>query len=255
MIAARDLGFITDQEACRRLDQTLGSVEKLKTWRGFQQCWNSVTTLQPGTNDYAISLLDAGNFAAGLITVAQAAPKFNHRCERLLGAMDWSWFYDPAKQLLRGGFDTKKNRFAENWYLSALGTDGQLVQFLAIAAAAAPPQMWDRLDHPLETKYGISYMMPGWQGGGLFMQFISGLWLDERGTLMGRSAENFAYAQILHGQKIGSPVWGWSALAAPDGQYLGWGRIKDQVVTPHACAWRYSGFRPRSSPTSAPWKN
>jgi hypothetical protein len=61
-----------------------------------------------------------------------------------------------------------------------------------------------------------------------------GLFLDERGTLMGKSAANMAYAQIIHAWKKGYPVWGWSACASPDGSYLGANKLIDNVVTPHA---------------------
>lgn len=243
VVAARDLGFITGEEAERRLSSTLASVERLKTWHGFQQCWNSIKTLAPADNDFAISLLDTGNLVAALMTVERGVPPLAPQCQKLLGAMEWKWFYDEQRGLLRGGFDTRKDAFAENWYLDALGTDARLCQFIAIANGAAPPEMWQKLKRDVEEKHGVRYLWPGWQGGGLFMQYISGLWLDERDTLMRRSAENFAYAQILHAREIGSPVWGWSACASPENEYLGWGKLTDDVVTPHACVLAVERFR------------
>jgi hypothetical protein len=79
--------------------------------------------------------------------------------------------------------------------------------------------------------------VPGWQGGGLFMQYINGLWLDDRHTLMGQSAQNFAFAQMQHG----SP-WGWSASDSPSGEYIGWGKLRDEIVTPHACVLALQDF-------------
>lgn len=242
VVAARDLGFITVDDANRRLAKTLSSVEKLQTWHGFQQCWNSIATLKPADNDFAISLLDTGNFAAALMTVETASPLLAPRCRKLLDAMEWKWFYDAERGLLRGGFDTKKNEFTAGWYLDALGTDARLCQFIAIATNAAPPQMWDRLTRRTEERYDIPYLWPGWQGGGLFMQYINGLWLDERNTPLRQSADNFAAAQMRHAKEIGSPVWGWSASASPDGEYLGWGKIEDEVVTPHACVLAIDRF-------------
>ena len=81
------------------------------------------------------------------------------------------------------------------------------------------------------------------------MQTITGLWLDEAGTPSGRSAANFAYAQVRHADVNGYPVWGWSACADPAGGYLGWGRLRDAVVTPHAAAMARStgGLAPTRS--------
>lgn len=232
--AAKEMGLIDTGEAERRAAKTLESLEKLKTWHGFAQCWNSVTKLQPAKHDPWISLLDTGNYAAGLIVASQTFPSLRKRFHALFEAMDWAWFYDRTQKALIGGYDTSNATFNTKWHLAVLGTDAELAQFFAIARGAAPPSFWDTLDRSTEDRYGQTYLKPGWQGGGLFMQFISGLWLNNRGTFLGRSSRAFAAAQIAHGKAIGSPVWGWSACDNPAGGYLGWGALKDEVVTPHA---------------------
>lgn len=240
--AAEKLKLIDHGEAVARLKMTIGSVETLKTWHGFQQSWNSVKTLQPATHDTAISILDTGNLAAGLINIANAVPEVAARSRKLLKALDWGWFYDKSKDALFGGFDTKTGIMNAQWHLSALGTDAELALFLAVAYGSAPASIWSKLDRSTEEKYGYRYLKPGWQGGGLFMQFISGIWLDNRGTILGESARQFAAAQIEHAKRIGAPVWGWSACDNPAGGYLGWGAMKDEVVTPHASALAISLF-------------
>ena len=85
------------------------------------------------------------------------------------------------------------------------------------------------------------------------MQYLGGLWLEEKRTLMGQSAQNFAYAQIMHTARAedgtGIPrssraatVWGWSASDSPTGEYLGWGKLRDEVVTPHASVLAIQDF-------------
>jgi len=59
---------------------------------------------------------------------------------------------------------------------------------------------------------------------------------------LNRSSANFAYAQILHAMDKGYPVWGWSASDSPKDGYLGWGHLKDDVVTPHACVLAISHY-------------
>lgn len=235
VIAAEKLGFITHHDAVNRLERTLTTLEKLKQWHGFQQTWNSVTTLQPGSNDPWISVLDSGNLCAGLLTVAGAYPEEKSRALRLWVKTDWAYFFDNQKKMLVGGFNTKTNSFNANWHLDTLGTDAFLAQFFAVATGAAPVSFYDQLVRRKISWEGQSFLWPGMEGGGLFMQYISGLWLDLQGTELGNSGEAFARAQVAHSHSLGSPVWGWSASDNPDGGYLGWASLKDEVVTPHAC--------------------
>lgn len=40
----------------------------------------------------------------------------------------------------------------------------------------------------------------------------------------------------------GLPVWGWSSCDNPDGGYIGWGLLRDDVVTPHASVLAIEDF-------------
>jgi len=235
IVSAESLGFISSAEVERRADQTLSSLAKLRTQFGFNQCWNGVKTLEPGKNDPWISVLDSGNLLAGLITLAEAYPVLRLKSMALVEIHDWNQFYDPSQKALLGGWSFEAKEFNRKWHLDTLGTDAALAQFFAVASGAAPPDFWRRLNRRKVIWEGQEMLWPGWEGGGLFMQFISGLWLPLKGTELGVSAEGFAKAQANHAKSIGSPVWGWSACSSPEGGYLGWGALKDEVVTPHAC--------------------
>ena len=89
----------------------------------------------------------------------------------------------------------------------------------------------------VEERYHVKYLLPGWVGGGLFMQYLTGIFLGERHSLAGRSAANFAYANMRHADEKALPAWGWSSCADPDGGYIGWGKLRDEVVTPHAVTY------------------
>jgi hypothetical protein len=240
--AASQMGFIDRDEAEKRIDLCLTTVESLPTTFGFQQSWHNHKTMEPSTEDPWISVLDTGNLVGGLMTVAQAHPRFRERCNKLINAMQWSTFYQAESGRLLGGYNVAEQKTNPDWKVDTLGTDARLAQFLAIATGGAPTKMWDTLKRNVESRYDAHYLWPGWQGGGLFMQYVNGLFLDESGTLMGRSAENFAYAQIRHAQENGYPVWGWSACAGPDGNYLGWGGLIDEVVSPHASVLAIGSF-------------
>lgn len=236
IVAARHLDLLDAAEAAERIDLALSGLERFETWNGFQQDWNSVESFRPKPGDQVVSFIDSGNLAAGLITVAEAETGFGSRAMGLLEAMDWSWAYDPVKGLLQGGFDVRTHRMRPRWHLDLLASEDATAVFVAVAMQRVPASAWTLLGRDWQTRDGYTFLSPGLKGGGLFLHCLPGLWLDERGTDLWTSAGNFATWQIEHARRIGSPVWGWSACADPKRGYLGWGKLKDEVVTPHASA-------------------
>jgi hypothetical protein len=226
------MGYLDRSEAVQRLRHSVQSLNQMKRWHGFCQSWNSVKTLQPSKNDYWISTLDTGNMVGGMLIAKSIFPEIEGEIQQYLDQMDWSWLYDRENHQVYGGYITNEEKYAGP--LTLLGGDPRFACFLAIAYGAANLDSWKKLDRNFEEKYGQKYLVPGWQGGGLFMQYISGLFMDEWASPLNRSAANFAYAQILHAQENQYPVWGWSASDSPKDGYLGWGHLKDEVVTPHA---------------------
>ena len=242
LAAATELGFIERNKAIDRLSQTLDSLEKFPAYNGFTQSWHDVLTLESSQGDPWISILDSGNLAAGYIVARQAFPELSDRISKLLDAMDWSKFYNPDTNQLYGGYNMQTKSLNYNWCLPWLGSDARNAFIVSIGSGRVPAQMWDSLSKKTETKYGLSYYEPGWQGGGLFMQFISSCFIDERWTDMWKSGANFAYAQIFHAELISCPVWGWSSSDSPCAGYLGMNAIKDEIITPHACSLVISIF-------------
>lgn len=246
---AGETGLLPRDEALAKTRKTLESLGRVERWRGFPVTWVEADTGK--TTEQQFSTVDhLGNLSASLILVRQIFPELRPEADALLSGMDWGIIYEPRNHLYRGGYRLDKKDFDiqqpwGDWYYGFLGADTRLGSFLGVASGRVPLDHWAALDRKLETKYGQTYYVPGWQGGGLFMQYVSGLFLDERATVVGKSAANFAYAQILHAEAVKTPVWGWSAAAAPTGEYLGWGAIKDDVVTPHACVLAVSHY-PRS---------
>lgn len=240
--AARALDIIDESEAKRRARATIRSVIRLPRLNGFRQTWHKVATLEHSEDDSTISVLDSANLAAGLLTVGGMDATLREATDELVEAMQWDLFYDPAVGLMRGGYDRHADQFVADWYLGMLATDARLAVFLAIAAEDIPAKTWQRLDRSSERRQHAAILRPAWEGGGLFMQYLPGTWLDERQTMMGRSAANFAYAQIRRAQVEQLPVWGWSACASPSGEYLGWGELQRSVVTPHASVLAVEDF-------------
>ncbi|HEY5810358.1 MAG TPA: glucoamylase family protein, partial [Povalibacter sp.] len=72
IVAARDLGWITTQEAVARLKSTLNTMNGLQRFRGHFYNWYDTRTLLALEPKY-ISTVDSGNLAGHLITLANAA--------------------------------------------------------------------------------------------------------------------------------------------------------------------------------------
>jgi cyclic beta-1,2-glucan synthetase len=70
-LAARDLGYITDDDFVHRLDLTLGTLESMERHEGHFFNWYDTSTLAPLHPRY-VSTVDSGNLAAALMTVGRA---------------------------------------------------------------------------------------------------------------------------------------------------------------------------------------
>ncbi len=229
--SAVEFGFEKREDALSKLNKLLDTLGKFETWKNFPHSWNSVKKLKVHKENF-VSTVDLGNYYGGIIVARQYFPELKEKCDKLLN-VDWNDLYDPKRKLLYGGYNTEKKRHGD-WYYDFLAADSRLVSLLAIAMSGIPVESWKNLNKDLEERYRIEYLKPGWQGGGLFMAFMTGLFVDEQGALPGISAANFALAQMTHKDKIGAPVWGWSASDSPGYGYLGYNGIRDDVVTPHA---------------------
>ncbi|MBI3012376.1 MAG: DUF3131 domain-containing protein [Elusimicrobia bacterium] len=239
VVGAVEFGFEKRGDATRKLEKLLNTLSKLETWKKLPHSWNQVSKLTPHKERF-VSTVDLGNYYAGIIVARQYFPELRKQCDQILD-VDWNVLYHPKRKLLHGGYNTEKRELS-SWYYDYLGADSRLCYFLAIAMSQVPLETWQTLNRLLEERYGIEYLKPGWKGGGLFLGFMSGLFIDERGSLPWLSSGNFAKAQMTHQEKMGFPVWGWSASDSPTYGYLGFNAIRDDIVTPHASALAVSIF-------------
>ncbi len=240
LAAAVDMRLISRKEALRRLDILLANLDVFVKWNGFTQTWNSVKNGAPASHDPWISILDSGNYYAGLMVGRAYFHELREAFSAQIDIADWATYYNAETQKIKFGYNTKTEEMGGD--LDDLGGDPRLAYFVAIALGQVPPESWTRLNRNMEERHGQQYLRPGWQGGGLFMQYISGTLLDERSAFLGMSAANFTFAQILHARQEELPVWGWSACEAPAGNYLGVRLLRDEIVTPHASALAISHY-------------
>ena len=235
LCVAYKLDYITEDYAAARVRKILDSLDRFEHWHRLYNNSLDADGLNYKATPGESNISDYNKLPAALIVVRQTFPQFADRCTAFLDEIPWDAFYEPETGRIKYAFDVAARQTRNPVYLYH-GEDKILGHFLAIASGKVPADSWEKHDLSEEERYGYRYYKFGWQGGGLFMQFICDLFLDNRGTPLGLSSAHFAWAQIVHALKIGSPVWGWSACSAPNGAYLGMNALVDEVVTPHASA-------------------
>jgi hypothetical protein len=253
VIGARSLGIETTESARQRLATTLTALESLPKYHGFPQTHNHVVSRTPSAGDTCISTVDTGNLAIGLILVRQSVPELADRANALLTAMDWSWLYDPTAGLPYGC--RHPDGSVDAFHYDYLMADSRLAHLLGIGSGGMPASSWDNLRraHQPPRCASTGPLEPGWSGGGLFMAFLPGLFLRDRGELAS-SARALVDEQICYAQQIDTPegAWGWSATAMPPNgaTYCGFGCQRDDVLVPHASLLALGAHTPTVDPAA-----
>jgi hypothetical protein len=238
LAAATDLGLESRGSATTKLRQTLTSVEAFQKFHGFPETWNHVVSRAPVQegDGRCISAVDEANLAAGLVVVRQRFPALADRATALLDAMDWSWLVDPSLGLLYvcrfPDGSTKPQHY------DFLAADSRIAYVVGIGSGKLSPALWGNLNRATEAPRcaADSHFAPGWSGGGLFMQFLPGIFVPEAGTVLGDSAQHFVDDQMCFAPQILAPAWGWSATSLPPfgADYCGFNCERDDVLVPHA---------------------
>ena len=241
VVAARDLGFLAPSAALTRTRAVLDSLETFPEWKGFRPRRCPVEDLRPATNDTMISLVDNANLAMGMLVAAHAFDSLQGRFRRLVNQMQWEVFYDPTAGLLRAGYDPARNVFPGEWYVDRLGSDARSAALLAVALGGVPRDAWLNLERDLQERFHANFYAPG-ADGALFMQYLPGIFLPERGTCLARSAANLAYAEMLHARRLGAPVWGRPSFSDPQGVGLHPGNPREELVAPYASVLAVEDF-------------
>lgn len=267
MAVASKIGLISRTETVKKLNKTMASLEKIKRWNGFPITWVNVKTLKRGFNPSFSYADHVGNLVCCLLVVEGIFPnEFKERIEKLISGMDFSSTYDPETGWIKGGYNIKKKDFDikqpwGDWYYNLLASDQRHFFLLGITLEQIPLKCWENLNRnanptgsldkelkEILEKKGIAekciYYYPGMEGGGLFMQYLPGIFISERNLPVGKSARNFARAQIELARSLKYyPFWGISSSESPDGKsYYGWATLRKHVVTPHASVMAIADF-------------
>lgn len=264
LAASYDLGFITGEDLLDRFTKTFATLSKLDLLHGHFFNWYNISTLKAMPPSY-VSTVDSGNLACALLVSAKALndlkdlpvtndkDKFARQCQKLSALaesfamnMDFSFLYDPKRNLFRIGYNLFNKTFDRGYY-DLFASEARMASFFAIAKYEAPLKHWTTLSKPM-TAYRRQTALLSW-GGSIFEYLFPNLFLPNYpNSLLWESYRTVVSGHIDYGQKNRIP-WGISessyGLMNKDGHYryklhgvpdfgLKQFPYKDLVVSPYA---------------------
>jgi len=268
VVSAYDFGFITKEEAMKRISLTLDTIEKLESYNNFLYNYYDTTTLQ--NTVHFISSVDSGWFTVGLVVVKNAFPEeLGARCQKLIDKRDFSFFYDNVEGLMHHGYYVNVGVYSEYHY-GIFYSEARAISYLAIGKGDVPIEHWFMVKRTFPESWawqtqlpknrkireclGYKTMggyytydnykyIPSW-GGSLFEALMPTLVLKEKELAPKGLGLNDKVHAELHAkvakEKLGLKVWGASPCSIPIGGYseygikeLGIKGYKGGVVTPH----------------------
>ncbi len=271
-VAARELGFISFDQAAERVQKVLSTLKKMKTWKGFY--FNFYETTQLGVNRQFVSSVDNGWLAISLVVVRQAFPgPIARDATVMLNTFDFEEFLDPDSNHLAIGYDLERQGLTPYHY-GMLVTEARAMSLYAIGKGDVSkehwwslnrtgPKSWDwqsqKPNGKMVERDGMTYFqgyykegdkkfVPSW--GGSFFEFLmptlvidekkfapKGLGLNDK--VVTELERDYALVEKKY------PVWGISPASTADGRRWQYGEygIKKMavkgypdrgVITPHA---------------------
>lgn len=213
-LAARDFGFIDSAGLCKRLEQTLDSVEKLETYRGNLLNWYDTRTLQ-SLNPRVVSTVDSGNFICCLVALRQGLKEYTDECrgldavclrlERLEKSCDLSLTYDKRRKLFHIAYDVDQGALSPSFY-DLLMSESRMTGYYSIATRQIPKSHWGMLGRTLVRHGGYTGCV-SWTGT-MFEYFMPYLLLPAyEGSLSYEALKFCIYCQKQRVRKRSIP-WG-----------------------------------------------
>jgi hypothetical protein len=248
VVAAYELGFVSESEAIARLSRVLDTLERLETHHGFFFNYYDTTSLERTSN--FLSFVDSSWLTAGLMVARNTFPALAERSSKLIAAGDYRFFYDDVAQQMSHGYYVNVPTRSEYHY-GLLYTEPRLGSLIAIGKGDAPEEHWFALvrTYPPEAdwqtqrpqewrtyrvrgheirsgtyEWGGERYVPSW-GGSMFEALMPTLVLDERRYApksLGRNDEVHASVQRRWAtEEARYPVWGLSPAVRPAGDSYG----------------------------------
>ncbi len=270
VVAGHEFGFISREEAVKRLNGTLSTLETLEYNKKSGFLYNYYDTTTAERTSYFVSYVDSGWLAAGLYVVRDAFPQeLKERCDRFLNRGSFAFFYDDVDQQMFHGY-YEHLEVPSDYHYGAFYTEPRAISAMAIGRKEVPAEHWFRMTRTFPENYywqdqepkdrvkrktmGVEYYggyyewkhmryVPSW-GGSLFEALMPTMILEEKKLAphgLGGNDATHVKVHIRYAlEELKYPVWGMSPSSNPEGGYseygvkpLGCKGYKPGVVTPH----------------------
>ncbi len=202
-LAACDCGFIDPHTLCKRLENTVSTLEDLPKKHGHLYNWYDTQKLTVLGSPY-ISSVDSGNFVVSLITLIEGLSEYEksedglvkvkERLKALAYGADFSILYSKKRKLFYIGMDVADEVSEENCY-DLYMSEIRSTCYYAIARGQVSPEHWKKLGRPIIGSKG--YIGVASWSGSMFEYFMPHLFLPSyEGSLSGEALAFAANAQI-----------------------------------------------------------
>ncbi|MCL2857198.1 MAG: hypothetical protein FWE19_05695 [Oscillospiraceae bacterium] len=220
VLAARDFDFIDTDGLYTRIERTLTSLERLRTWHGNLYNWYDTITLDTLKPEF-VSSVDSGNFICSLVALAEGLREFVpekpeiaglvKRLEKIIDGCDLTVFYNKKKNLFSIGYDVPTDSLSESHY-DFLASEARLTSYYAVARKIVGKKHWGSLIRTM-SRCGSYAGAVSWTGT-TFEYYMPHLLLPVyEGSLLSEALIYCLYCQKHRVRDKGGIPWGISESA------------------------------------------
>ncbi len=235
-------------EVTKNAGENFAEPDEAFTLRELATCDQSLAPLSAGEVDdagLARGLREAGERARQRLLTLEAVAA---QCDGLAAAMDFTFLFDPARDLFSTGFNVSERRSDTGFY-DLLASEARLCSYVAIALGQVPQDHWFSMGRLLVASRGEPILV-SWSGS--MFEYLMPLLVmpNYENTLLDHTCKAAVHQQIEYGKLRGVP-WGISesgynrtdvqlnyqyrAFGVP-GLGLKRGLADDLVIAPYATA-------------------
>jgi hypothetical protein len=172
-LGAREVGLIDRREATARMARTLATLSRMERgpsgqfFNWYDPATGARLSTWPADGSHLVPFLssvDNGWLATALVMVEHGVPELSGPAHALEAAMDFGFYYDPARGLLHGGAWTEQPPGCSvaqgdvsmtcNDY-DVLNSEPRIASYLGIAAGQLPPEHYFHLARTFSPLCGV----------------------------------------------------------------------------------------------------
>lgn len=225
VINAYDLKFIKMSDCLDKINNIMGTVNKLEKWNGHLLNWYNIKTLEPLRPRF-VSTVDSGNFLACIYILKEFLNELKQNCNEkekqtlietlinncteIIENTDFTKLYDASRNLFTIGYAQDEGKIVDSYY-DMLMSENRIASLLAIASRQVTSKHWFALSRNLINLDGYKGLV-SWSGTAFeyFMPYLFSKSYDH--TLIDQSLFFAKYSQKKHAKANNIP-WGISESA------------------------------------------